>query len=71
MKEKTKIYSIAVSWEMYGKLKIEASSFEEAIRLAYEEDTELPHGEYVEASFTVDEEISRILNNEEKKYKQS
>ena len=49
-------YTIPCSWQMYGYLKIQAESLEEAIKLA-ENDYNLPDGSYVEASFEVDYEV--------------
>ena len=51
---KKKIYEIPVSWEMYGKMQIEATSLAKALEIAEADDTPLPRGHYVEASFQVD-----------------
>lgn len=49
-------YRIPVSWEMYGHVEVEADSLEEAISIAESDETPLPEGSYVNASFEVDHE---------------
>ena len=61
MKNKKKVYEIPVSWEMYGRLFIEATSLANAIKKAEADDTPLPRGHYVEASFTVDQQLTEPL----------
>lgn len=56
------IYKIPVSWQCYGYVKIEANNLEEAINKAWEDDIPLPEGEYVDASWEVDEEIAYEVN---------
>jgi len=61
VKKKKQVYEIAVSWEMYGKLFIEATSLDKALEKAHADDTPLPRGHYVEASFTVDDAMVECL----------
>lgn len=51
-----KTYRIPVSWEMYGEVEIEANTLEEAIDKAWSDDIPLPEGEYVSASWRVEED---------------
>ena len=49
-----KEWSIPVSWEVCGMVKIKANTLEEAIHTARHDDSiELPYGEYVDGSFDV------------------
>lgn len=58
-----KTYKIPVTWEVYGVMEIEASSLEEAIRKAEEDDASLPtDSSYVEGSLEVNEDIIDLLN---------
>ena len=41
---------------MYGHVEVEADSLEEAISIAESDETPLPEGSYVNASFEVDHE---------------
>lgn len=52
-----KTWIIPVSWEMCGKVKIQANSLDEAIEIA-ENDSSigLPEGDYVDASWKVEVE---------------
>jgi len=61
-----KKYKIAVDWEMYGEIEIEADSLEEAIQIAIEDNPSipLPEGEYIDGSWKVNEKMSRYLNGE-------
>lgn len=52
-------YKVAVFWEMYGFVEVEAENEEEALDNA--EDCELPEGEYVNHSFEVDYNIDPEL----------
>ena len=48
-------YLVPVVWQMYGRVEIEASSPEEALKIAQEKtDIPLPTGFYLEDSFEVD-----------------
>ena len=62
-----KEWSIPVSWEVCGMVKIKANTLEEAIHTARHDDTiELPYGEYVDGSFDVtvdDDELIRVAYN--------
>jgi hypothetical protein len=53
----TNEYTIPCSWQMYGHLKIQADSLEDAIEIAESDSTNLPDGSYVEASFEVDHDV--------------
>lgn len=59
-----KTYKIAVSWEMYGYVKIKAESLEEAIKKAEDDETPLPDGNYIDGSFLVDEQMTEEFNKE-------
>lgn len=62
-----KEWSIPVSWEVCGMVKIKANTLEEAIHTAIHDDSiELPYGEYVDGSFDVtvdDDELIREAYN--------
>ncbi len=62
-----KKYKVAVGWEMYGVVEIEATSIEEAIKIAKEKEDEfdLPEGEYVDGSFFIEEDVdvNKLINN--------
>ena len=62
-----KEWSIPVSWEVCGMVKIKANTLEEAIQTARHDDSiELPYGEYVDGSFDVtvdDDELIREAYN--------
>jgi hypothetical protein len=49
------IYKIPCSWEMYGYFECEAENLTDAIRQA--DKGSLPEGNYVDASFEIDEDI--------------
>lgn len=58
-----KTYKIPVVWQMYGVVRVEADSLEQAMELALE--AKLPDGDYIEGSFELDnEEIIKEMNNE-------
>ncbi len=61
--EDRKTYRIPCSWEMYGHMKIKATTLEEAIEIA-ESNESLPDGDYVVDSFRVDHDILQDLNSE-------
>ena len=48
-------FKIGVAWQMFGKLVIDADSFEEALNKAQNEP--LPEGTYVEDSFEVEQDV--------------
>ena len=51
-------YEIPCSWQMYGYMKIQADTLEEAIDIAESDSRNLPRdGSYVEASFEVDHDV--------------
>jgi len=59
-------FKIACSWEVCGEAEIEASTFKEAWQKAKEteEDILLPTDTmYIDGSFTLDREMSELLNN--------
>lgn len=62
-----KEWSIPVSWEVCGIVKIKANTLEEAIHTVIHDDSiELPYGEYVDGSFDVtvdDDELIREAYN--------
>lgn len=58
-----KIYEIPCSWEMYGIMKIEADSLEDALELS--QDEYLPDAEYIIDSFNIDYEALDDYNKEE------
>lgn len=49
-----KLFTIPVTWEMYGKMEIQAKSLEEALEIAIK-DAPLPEGNYVDGSILTDE----------------
>ncbi len=55
-----KTYKVPISYEMYGYVEVEASSIEEAIEKAWDDDYDLPEdSHYVDDSWRVEEEIFR------------
>lgn len=62
-----KEWIIGVSWQMCGEIKVEAETLEEALKIAQEDDgIPLPaERHYIDASWEVDEETSRYLNEED------
>jgi hypothetical protein len=48
-------FNIPCSWEMYGWLKVQAETLEDAIEIA--EEANLPEGEYIDGSFAIDHDI--------------
>jgi len=59
-------YKIAVSWVETGIVKIEGNSVEAALKIAEKtiDDMRLPDGEYLDESFQIDKETTRLLNIE-------
>lgn len=57
-------YKVGVSWTEVGVIEIEAANVEEAIKKAEEniDDLVLPEGEYLDESFRIDEDTTRVLN---------
>lgn len=54
-----KTWKIPCAWQMYGHLKIEANTLEEAIEKAYDDDQGLPDDSfYLDESFEVDNTIT-------------
>lgn len=52
-----KTWIIPVSWEMCGKVEIQANSLDEAIEIAENDNSiGLPEGDYIEASWKVEVE---------------
>ena len=70
MKQKVAIewdrYKVGVSWTEVGVIEIEAANVEEAIKKAEEniDDLILPEGEYLDESFRIDKDTTRVLANE-------
>lgn len=62
-----KMWKIPVTWRMYGFVKVEAPSLEEAFELAADPSVPLPNGDYIEDSFEVDEDdiesVRKVWNN--------
>ena len=50
------IYKIPCVWQMYGYHRVEANSLSEAVDLVLSDEMGLPDGEYLEASFEVDQD---------------
>jgi len=57
-------YKIAVSWVETGIIKIEGNSVEAALKIAEKtiDDMRLPDGEYLDESFQIDKETTKLLN---------
>ena len=59
-----KFFTIPCSWEMYGKLEIEAESLEEAILIAESPETGMPNtSTYIDDSFQIDHDILNDVIN--------
>lgn len=58
------LYQIDVSWTETGTIMMEADNLDSAIKKAKEtlDDIDLPKGEYLDNSFQVDEETTRLIN---------
>jgi hypothetical protein len=58
-------YKIAVSWTETGIVSIRSNNVESAIKKAEKTigNIALPEGEYLDESFRIDKETTRILNN--------
>lgn len=48
------MYKVPLVWEMWGRLTVEASSEEEAVRIALAPETPLPEGSYIDESAALD-----------------
>ena len=60
-----KKFKIAVSWEVYGDVEIEAETLTEAVNIAENDDNiPLPEPNYIDGSFIVDAEMSKELNGD-------
>ena len=59
-----KIYEVAVSWAETGIVPIEADNLEAAIEKAEEtiDDIPLPEGDYLDGSFQIDKDTTKILH---------
>lgn len=64
-----KTYKVAVSWTETGIVLIKENNIELAIEKAEKtmDDIALPEGEYLDSSFQIDKETTRILNKVESK----
>lgn len=65
LKEKMKIYKIAVTWTETGTVLIEDNNLESAIEKAEKtiDGIPLPHdGEYLDESFQIDKDTTKLLN---------
>lgn len=49
-------YHIPVFWQMFGWVEVEANSLADAVREVESDETPLPEGTYVDASFEVEHE---------------
>lgn len=58
------IYKIPVYWTMYDTMNVEADSLKQAIDLAIDT-LPLPHGDYVDGSFTVEMDTLNEIYPEE------
>lgn len=63
-----KVFKIPVSWEVFGEVKIEAESIEDALKIFKEKEDSLPlptESTYVDGSFKLnDEETAYLINSE-------
>jgi len=59
-----KIYTVGISWEMYGYDEVEADSLEEAIKIVEDPRSGriLPNGSYVEDSYKIDYDATEDMN---------
>lgn len=62
-KHEEKEFEIACSWRVEATMTVKAKSLEEAINIAYNTTT-LPEGLYVEGSFQVSREFTKVLNED-------
>lgn len=63
-----KLYKIAVSWTETGTILIESNDIESAIKMAERtiNDIKLPEGEYLDESFQIDKDTTRLLDSMKK-----
>jgi len=63
-----KVYKIAVTWQAFGEVEMEANSLEEALDKAEADPDKisLPEANYVDESFRVDRNMSKYINMTEK-----
>jgi hypothetical protein len=63
-----KMFKIPVSWEVFGEVKIEADSIEDALKIFKDTQDSLPlptESTYVDGSFKLnDEETAYLINSE-------
>ena len=52
-----KEWIIPLVWSMYGKLRVEAETLDEAVQVALDAETPLPEGDYLSESVKVDHAI--------------
>lgn len=62
-----KTWKIPVAWQMYGFVRVEAHTLEEAFEIAAAPETPLPDGDYVDDSFEIGgydlETVRELWNN--------
>jgi hypothetical protein len=54
-------FKIAVEWVTADEIIVEANSLEEAMAIAMDSD-EMPEGYYVDGSFQINYEVTRMMN---------
>lgn len=64
----SKIFKIPVSWEVFGIVRVEAETLDEAIKKFDETEQSghgypLPEGEYIDGSFKREDEETCTINN--------
>ena len=52
-----KQFTIPLTWEMYGKVRVDAETLEEAIDYVLGPECPLPEGSYVDESVRVDHDV--------------
>jgi hypothetical protein len=60
----SKLWKVSCTWECYGTARVEADTLEEACEIAQADEFPLPEGDYIDASFEVDPQMSELLNEE-------
>lgn len=57
-------YKVSISWTEVGIVEVEGTSVEDAIENAEKniDDLILPEGEYLDESFRIDKDTTRVLN---------
>ena len=68
-----KVYEVAVSWTETGIVPIRANNLEAAIEKAEKtiDDISLPEGDYLDESFQIDRDTTRILHETRKHHENS